>query len=205
MPEIHAGESFREKLYLLILDKLALGLIIALASGAFSWQLQRQDRAMDYQEALFTKRQEAYQALLVAARDARDEVSVLYTAGQTDRAMGSFAWNLRLDKLQQKAGQLVGRGVGHSSYTFHSDAIAKLQTLDQVRRDNELYISRGVESAVNEFLATAADDMEHDLDIKLKRLDSQPPDQPTQRIIAAYDRLVSVIRKSLRVDELILG
>ena len=206
MAETLSPETFREKLYLLIIDKIALGLIVAVATAVLTWQLQRQDKAMEYQQALFAKRQEAYQALLIATREARDELSILYVGKRAAHAPTSLAWRDRLERLQQKAQTVTGHGGGSSSYTFYPDAIKTLQTVDQVRRDNELLISSAVDRAVNDFLQTVAVDVEKALDDQSRKVfDIQWETQASLRATQAYDKLVSVIRQSLRVDDVILG
>ncbi|MEK6288982.1 MAG: hypothetical protein AABO57_24955 [Acidobacteriota bacterium] len=71
-------ESMRDKLILLALDKLVLGLVLAGVAYFFSLQLQNHQLIGDYQKSLFENRLTAYETLLRSAKTARDKCLEIY-------------------------------------------------------------------------------------------------------------------------------
>ncbi len=74
MDEAPKETSYNYQLKLLLIDKLALTLVLAVAGYVFSLLLQHNQMKMDYQRILFESRRNSYISLLSEAKKARDAV-----------------------------------------------------------------------------------------------------------------------------------
>jgi hypothetical protein len=214
------GGSFKEKLFLLIFDKVALGFAAAFVAYLFTVWQQHDQMTMDCQRALFDSRRGAYVAILTKAKEARDAASLFFgshlyppPSSLTDK---DYAWRLQLAEVRKRLNNpKLGISVGGQDFWFDQeektkqglDALAQLEALEQVRIENALYVSEEIDGAVDRFITTLTRDIE-------PFSTEYAPDKSDPSSIAehgfkdafeAYDALRQAICKSLRVNEIILG
>ena len=98
--------SWKEKVWLLVIDKLVLRAIAATLVYFFTAQQRHSQMAMEYQRTLFDSRRGSYVTLLPNAKEARDTASLffgshLYPVPST-LADKDYSWRLRLAELRQR-------------------------------------------------------------------------------------------------------
>jgi len=205
-----ALESMRDKLLLLALDKLVLGVVLAGVAYLFSLQLQNHQILGDYQKGLFEKRLVAYEALLKLAKQARDKCLEVYLARPDNPGSTDVSWRRRLAESRDKAKQLYpssGFSRGSTGWTTYDEVIVPLQDIEDARRDNILFLSETAIKAIDQFLNTLLTD----IDETVRRVGAKDPLNDSEehaaweRTNSAYEELRRIILQSLRVNEVILG
>ena len=207
MPADRSDTPFRDQVLLAVIDKLLLGLIVAAGAFILSLQLQRNEKTIEYQQAIFQRRLDAYAAIVSAARTARDEFVLLHSGDGSGLGSGELIWRVRLEKERRKAASLAsGSGGASSSWTTYDEALDALGKVEAARRDNSLYVSPAVDEATEKYLETLWRDASRELSSSgnLSR-DVQFQRDSAQRAATAYESLVDAVRTSLRVGDLILG
>ena len=199
---------------LLLLDKLLLALVLAVAGYLLNSQLQHTRTTTEYQRLLFDSRRAAYDQLLISARQARDLAAELYQP--TDTVMTDVSEELiwktrRRSALAQRAMvEDPARSPGSPDFP-QGPLFATLDSLEQRRKDAALYISSPVDSAVDRFMETLWVDLAQLRHVTVMYgggIGVQRPVVPrgaTDRAFAAFAELRAAIRRSLRIDEIILG
>lgn len=156
-----APESMRDKLLLLALDKLVLGVVLAGVAYFFSLQLQNHQIVGDYQKGLFEKRLVAYEALLKLAKQARDKCLEVYLARPDAPGSTDISWRRRLAASQDKAKQLYpSSGSSGGGLTTYDEVIVPVQDIENARRDNILFLSETANKAIDQFLNTLLTDID---------------------------------------------
>lgn len=216
MADDNQSTTFRERFWFLILDKLLFAAVLVFVGYLFNGWLQRTQMTMDYQRVLFDKRREAYVDLLTKAKQARDAFIVFYGQPSSVKELKSseFVWGAKLGELRSHFRRQ--RSSGASDFWFAEEeqlknafkAIEALEDLEQIRHHNALYLSAEIDQAVDQFIAALWSDMA----ILAKDYDREQTDvkfeflqQAFIKVSMAYDTLRSAVRKSLRIEAIILG
>ena len=216
----HSKESFKEKIILLMIDKVALGFAAAFVAYLFTVWQQHDQMTMDYQRTLFDSRRGAYIAILTKAKEARDAASLFFGSHLYPASLGladkDYTWRLQLAEIRKRFNNpKLGVSGGVQDFWFDQeektkeglDTLAQLEGLEQVRIENALYVSEEIDSAVDHFITTLTRDIE-------PFSKEYAPDKDDPSTIAkhgfkdafeAYDALSQAMRKSLRVNDIILG
>lgn len=212
--------SCQEKLCLLVIDKLVLGSIAAALVYFFTSQQQRSQMAMEYQRTLFDSRRAAYVAILTKAEEARDAAALFFGSHLTPTlpsvADQDYAWRLRLSEIRKRlSNPKLGVTVGVQDFWFDEEgkrkeglaALARLEALERARMENALYASEEIDAAVDRFITMLTRDIEPFSNeyAPSKRDPSEIAERGFKDAFEAYVILRHAIRKSLRVDEIILG
>jgi hypothetical protein len=207
----------RQKLLLLVLDKLVLALILAVAGYLLSLQLKRDEKTIEYQRSLFDNRRDAYVTLLAVAGRVRD-VTLLYYASRDTTVITSsreLAWRVRLGDLSDKHSSVMqklnpaagsGFGIASSDEWDFSNVAMLLDTLETVRRDEALYISMGIDAQIDSFMTAVTSDLSSYFSVLERRASTDKARADGSRdVAAAFERLRDAVRASLRVEDIILG
>jgi hypothetical protein len=204
-------ESMREKVALLLLDKLVLAFVLAAVAYFFSLQLQNHQLIGQYQGSLFEKRLKSYKDLLKSAQSVRDEVLAFYSVDDRDIKNPSedISARIRLGKARSRVSQIMHPtdSFGDIPWKTYEDILKVLEEMENTRKENSLYLSDTVNKAVDQFLSILWNDFEEDL----QRSEKKTPDDPDFRNAAglrihdAYESLRKAILESLRVKEIVLG
>lgn len=216
-------EDIRTKVALILLEKLVLALIIAGAGLFFNILLQQEKTRGDYQKQIFDRRVQTYVMILEEAKRARDGLALLYgTQGDDYSTLGELGRREKLDDLLQRSSWLdTGFGRSSRGVYSHTPVIETLVHLEQVTRDNDLYISQRVKECVDNFLDVAMSDLTTSLDNAVREKQAAQSGETTppeirdankafeqtawQRAEEAYKSLLEEIRNSLRVEGIPLG
>lgn len=210
MEDPNTTGTLKEKLVLLLSDKFLLALVVAAAGYWFSLLLQSHQGRLDYQRVLFENRRNAYLSILTQAKQARDTVVAGY--GKLEEAVSTSSrevvWTRRLSQLRGLARRLShGGGGAEVSWSTTEDALAALEQVERVRQENALYVSEDVDLALDEFLKSLSSDIEFELTHSAAKSYDWPSfrKKAVTRAVEAYESLRRAIRKSLRIEEMILG
>ena len=114
-------ETFGAKLWLLVIDKLLLGLIVLLLghwldvrlaelNHSLDLSLQTRGKVIEYQKTLFDRRADAYLDVLQKAHRATDSRALFWESPETP------GWLSKLSTLESQWDRLSGRGSGGSSF-----------------------------------------------------------------------------------------
>lgn len=206
------NESFSQKLVLIVIDKFILALFFVVVGYLFSIEQDRRSKTIEYQSKLFERRQEAYISLLAAALSAQDECGYVYGKYETE---SNVSLRVDLDSLSEMWRELVRRnnpnGMGSGGSASRSgtsiDVVAALKKVDSVRFKNVLYISESINAEVDTFIISVSRDVRYEMNAHLRdeSLTKDWDKHASQRASRAFHRLFLAIRKSLDVDEMILG
>jgi hypothetical protein len=208
--ERRKGEGFRQKVLLAVLDKGVLALVAAAVAFFFSQQLNRTQAIHNYQEQMFNERRSVYEQLLIKARVARDHVLWAYPTSEKSEPYQFTGrnWQGRLDRVVVRiTGGSSPAGGSWWSPGEVTAAVRSLQDLDAFRKSNNLLLSRAVDEAIDVFLDQLSKDLEILLDRELAREKDTPvPDAESPPSAAeAYRHLLSTVRNSLKIDEMVVG
>jgi len=211
--------SNRFEIAKLVLDKLVLALIIAGAGFFFNFLLQQEKTQGDYQKQIFDRRIQAYVTILEEAKQARDELAILYGArGDSTETLGELGRKVELGELSSRwsdfqSGFKHSGGRGAVSY---APVLESLANIERVARENDLYISQHIRDRVHEFL----DIVISDLSASLEKLVGTPGQSfyfetdsevesfrqsAWKRAEEAYQLLREEIRNSLHIEGIPLG
>jgi hypothetical protein len=145
-----------------LVDRLAMAVALAAAGYFLIAEHHRRELASDYRKTMFTRRMDACVDLLAAARDARDEFTLVFTRPDSGRpAVEERVWETRFLRLRERVAgaPLEGPGETWDSYGAR-DALDAVKKVDVIRRRNAVYLSQDEEAAVDGFLAAMLDALE---------------------------------------------
>jgi hypothetical protein len=209
-------ESIRTRILVILLEKLVLVFIIAAAGFGFNYLLQQEKTRGEYQKQIFDRRVQSYVSLLEEAKRARDQLAVLYGAyGENQNALGELS---RKDQLETLSAEVYSLHPAGGTMSRWDDApflpvLESLSKIEQITRENDLYISQDVKDEVGNFL----DVLISDLDPSLKKAKAQmqetgssllfldPDPAAWKRAEEAYLKLLQVIKSKLQIEGIPLG
>lgn len=216
-------DSLSTKMALLIFDKLALGLLLAIAGFIFNYTLQNEKIRGDSQKSIFEQRISSYLEILQHAKESRDYLARLYLGGAR---VGEIGRREQLERLAHRVNEISSGRVGpgrRSGGSIHSGsfdmAFDSLFGIEKVMRENEIYISDDVRASVGTYLDTVVGDLEKR--IKYLEEENKKPANYADgqryesrrnidmaawgRAEAGYQRLRDVIYQKLAVERLPIG
>jgi hypothetical protein len=211
------SEDLRTKLLLLFLDKLFLGVVVAILAYLFNVNLQQQEKVLDYQKTLFDRRVGAYLDVLQKAGTATDELASHW--GDREKP----GWSARLSMLADRWTRFVDRGSRFSSSGFGASfpeavpfLLKNIEAVEVAWTSNSVYFSKPVSDAVNGFLDTVSKDLDAEVTLYegLKETKDAGKPEPAakfddqhawERAKQAYQRLNDLIRDRLKLDGIIVG
>ncbi len=99
------------------------------------------------------------------------------------------------------------RAMNETSWDSESTVLEALESLDRVRNENALYVSKNVDAEVDRFINTIYADLDFELRNRHKRGLNwlSRKSEYAGRAVAAFESLKNVIRKSLGIEDMILG
>ena len=204
--------SFKDKLFLLILDKLFLALFIALAVHFFNVTLHTQDKTMEYQQIIFDRRLDSYIELLTKVTIVTDELALYWTYKEEQ------GWDKKLSELSDRWEKATNQssGMGGGSWSSIAAIVPMLHEIELLLREKKIYFSEPILDATNEYLKTVHKDLEADMKIieantaarergELEADDKLGGQDAWNRALRAYEVLEEKIRSKLKLDGIILG
>jgi hypothetical protein len=220
----NGGGNTRTKVILMLLDKLILALIVAGAGYYFNSLLQQENTRGIYQKQLFDKRVQAYIDILEESKRARDQLSSFYFArGGGDQALGELGRKVQLEDMLSESQELYSDTVrsGRRRPIGYEQVLESLINVESIARENDLYISQEVKDRVDDFLDIVVSDLSKSLEMaRLEEMaieSGQTPSSGTnteeeafkqsawKKAEEAYQLLREEIRKSLRIEGILLG
>ena len=208
-------ESIRTKIFLMLLEKLVLAFLIAAAAFGFNYVLQMQKTQGEYQKQIFDRRVQTYVSLLEEAKVARDRLAILYGAGEENQdSLGDLSRRAQIETLSEDLHSIYS-GFGRSSTDSppYSPVLESLSKIEQITRENDLYISQDVKEEAGLFL----DIVISDLNSSLKKAKARMEENGWTRLVResnpaawkradeAYLNLLQVIRSKLQIEGIPLG
>jgi hypothetical protein len=195
------------RLRILLLDKLVLALVLAAATYFFSAQLEGTKSAIDYQRTLFDARRDTYVSVLTMARAARDLAAEFHGGADSTvtKATKELAWRRRLKELSTRRNGMGGGG--STDFGDEGTVLIALDSLERARQRGSLYISAQVDSAIDQFMGQLWEDIDYYHQHGAGRSVNWPGFEraATQRAYDSFATLLDRIRRSLRVEDIILG
>lgn len=237
VPEIEVRKRVGDRSWLyslgwLVVDRVALGVVVAIIAFVFNAQLQKDQKVGDYQKVLFEKRVKAYEGLTAAARDARDRCVLSYQIFLNHRPLlkaADVAWQVRLAKLSDGIGQLAYRVKIGDAGGYHDTegplatqqiqaclkAVTALQELDHKRTEAALFISAPISLTLDRLLEALTEDLEAftqrvrkssvPFTSSMSEDDQRFVERALLRAEDTYGHLLRAVDEALRVREMILG
>ncbi|MEA3187048.1 MAG: hypothetical protein QOD99_878 [Chthoniobacter sp.] len=202
-------ESFSDKVWLLVIDKVVFGAIAGIVACLFTWYLHREQLQADYQKQMFEKRVAAYETTIAHAKILSDELLAFVAWADSDVGVsaGEILWRKRFGErqklLESKKGP--GSGGGGGSFTAPDVVLDAFQGLQLERNLNSLHFSKTIDTEIETFMETLWKEFSEAQQITERPADNSDELARRKRIQAAYDRLRSRIERSLATDKIILG
>lgn len=226
-------ETYKEKLKLLIIDKLVLGIVAAIVAFFATWLLDQHKMIGDYQKVLFEKRLSSYESIMKLATGIRDKSLFITTAPdlkKDPRTQGDL--NIS-SKIKVADGYLnhnwdsdpvtEWEWVFIDEYKEYNELLNLIKTLDTIRRDQDLYISPQVSAAVERFLNSSLEQVnkacekstqiQYDKKTEAGKIITtvvgpkafHPAKLEVDNVLKTYKELRDLILQSLKVSTVVLG
>jgi hypothetical protein len=213
--KVQAPETFRQKIFLLVLEKLFLACLIVIVGGMATFAAtlfsDRLNTVWGFQEKIYDKRFEAYAELQKKAADILTEIAIVYNPSNPPDDIWDSATRRRLTELEERFMFLStekSHGFGaSSSYNSIKDVLHSINALFDTKRRYGLLIPNDLESVLNNFINAVAAIVDKEL-IEMMSSQSQTSEDERSRvrqqrwldIFTAYRELKFHLRATLGLD-----
>lgn len=198
--------TFKDKLVLVVLEKLLFALVLAIVGFAFTINADRIRTAWEQGEKIATARIDAYRELLESAYDLQRELQIFY---QPSPAFGMDILDSELSEYELRWLQAIGdsSGVGRSHWTTIDIIIKHLQEIRAIRKKHGFIISDRIDHALDEHIRVVWADIKRFIEIREggKSMEQTEETEAWSRAQASFVRLRTLIRDSLGVNQLPVG
>lgn len=196
------GRIEKHKIKEIILDRLILGLVLAIVGFVFNIFLQNHLSRRDYQKIIFETRIESYEKIISQSKLIRDHIAMFLLLGDIPKdikIIGSeIKWRMELIDLRKYV--VTGDKRSIVDYKKELDIITKgLEDLQEIRENSSLYISKDIDIMIDNFLNVVLEAIKESVPEKIYN------DEAWSNVKEAYDSLHQELRKKLGIEEIILG